>query len=90
MKIYEVESESTYWVVADNAIQAFEVARRTWEEESRLEEVGTEKSIHIDEVEEARARQIKIQTDDEVGPQRRLWDLARDATVPSVVACSEW
>jgi hypothetical protein len=90
MNIYEVDTGATYWVVAQNLLQAFDVARACWESEGSLEDVASTDSVSIDQVYEERARKIKIQMDDEAGSQRLLWDVARDATKPEVVACSEW
>jgi hypothetical protein len=38
---------------------------------------------------QSEAAGIHIQ-DDGTGAKRLLWDMARDATKPEVVACSEW
>jgi len=90
MNLYEVDVCATYWVVAKNLIQAFEVARACWENEGSLEDVATLDGIQIDQVYEGGARKIKIRMDDEAGSERLLWDVFRDTKNPEVIACSEW
>lgn len=89
MKIYEIDTGATYYVVAENLQQALDTVFRCWEEEGSLEDAeGSE--LFVKPVSEEKARKVKIQMDDEAGSQRLLWDLLRDAEKPEVVACSEW